>query len=122
MNKLPVLALFSLLFVASVSSFPLQGLSLDSFDLPAQEEGLSAEDMDNDYGIDGLDSDQIEDYVLGQPEPQRVTTGACYQKCKTGTSAKCINTTPKDIKKFTMGDRNYCVVACSIVNTNCFKT
>ena len=28
-----------------------------------------AEDMDNDYGIDGLDSDQIEDYVLGQPEP-----------------------------------------------------
>ena len=140
MNKLPVLALFSLLFVASVSSFPLSESTLEDLasdsdyhhhhhnehfvDTTEDFSGDEDEDFDFDDGLDNdFSNNKIEDFVLGQPEPKKVFSGACYQSCKKGTNPKCLNTTPDIIRNnFVMADRNYCVNQCSVVNTLCFRT
>jgi len=130
MNKLPVLALFSLLFVASVSSFPLSESTLEDLASESDYHHHNEHFVDTDEVFDfddGLDNDfsnnKIEDFVLGQPEPKKVFSGACYQSCKKGTNPKCLNTTPDIIRKnFVMADRNYCVNQCSVVNTLCFRT
>lgn len=136
MNKSPVLALVSLFFVASVASFPLNEPTIDGFvnDLPLDQneeltnynEDFTNEDElfdDQDLGddVDVRDNNHIENFVLGHTMPTQVKTGACYQECKSTTDPTCKNAKPSDVKKFTMGQMNYCVYECSKVNTNCFK-
>lgn len=117
MNKQPVLALLSLLFVASVTSFPLNEPTL---------EGLSTESShENEYIISEDFSDfddsnnKIEDFVLGSPSPQITTTGFCYQKCKSDAPASCRNVTPNSLKKMAKGERNYCRMVCAAYNSKC---
>jgi len=133
MNKSPVLALVSLFFVASVVSFPLNeptlsGLTSNSVmnqnlvDAEDIEDGsMNYEDnsLSDDLGTDN--NEKIEKYVLGQPMPKRVTSGACYQQCKKTTPARCTKAVHNDVKKFTKGELNYCSFECGVVNTNCFK-
>lgn len=139
MNKLPVLALFSLLFVASVSSFPLSESTLEDLASESEyhhhhhhnehfvdttEDLLGDEDEDFDFD-DGLDNDfsnnKIEDFVLGSPSPRQVTSGACYQNCRKDALSKCKTATASTIKKFTKADLNYCIYACPTVNLKCFR-
>ena len=130
MYKSPVLALVSIFFVASVASFPLNepvsvGLSSDS---ELNQNLVDSEDFTNDFEDGSLSDDlgidnneKIKKYVLGQPMPKPTTSGPCFQQCKSTTQPRCKNATQKDVKKYTMGELNYCVYECSVVNTNCFK-
>ena len=103
MNKLPVLALFSLLLVASISSAPLIEPSLS----------LENQDFNEDF------TNHEEDFVLGSPSPQFATSGLCYQNCKKDTVSNCKNVSPSVYKKMTKGERNYCISICPLFNKNC---
>lgn len=131
MNKSPVLAIVSLFFVASVMSAPLN--EPVSNDLLVDSEFNQDFDDDNDFLDDFEDgslsddlgtenNERIENFVLGQPMPKRVTTGNCYQQCKSDTRSDCLTAkTNKDVRKYTIGTMNYCIAQCGVVNTNCFK-
>lgn len=124
MKKSRVLALVSLFFVASVVSFPLNepvtsSLTTDyelNHDLVDDfEDGSLSDDVDTE------NNDKIEDFVLGQPMPKQVTSGSCYQQCKKTTPTRCTKAVHNDVKKFTIGELNFCIAECKVVNTNCFK-
>ena len=130
MNKSPVLALVSLFFVASVVSFPLnEPVSNDLSDSELSQNMVDVDDFFDDFEDGSLSDDlgtenneRIEKFVLGQPMPKQVTTGNCYQQCKSDTRSDCLTAkTNKDVRKYTMGTMNYCIAQCGVVNTNCFK-
>ena len=130
MNKSPVLALVSLFFVASVASFPLNepisaDLTNDSelnqnfLDIDDFEDNIEDGSFSDDIGTEN--NERIEKFVLGQPMPKQVTTGNCYQQCKKTTPTRCTKAVHNDVKKFTIGELNFCIAECKVVNTNCFK-
>ena len=135
MKKSSVLALVSLFFVASVASFPLNEPVTSSLttDSELHQDLVDSEDFEDDFSDDFEDgslsddlgtenNERIKKFVLGQPMPKQVTTGNCYQQCKSETRSECINAkTNKDVRKYTMGTMNYCIAQCGVVNTNCFK-
>ncbi len=126
MNKSPVLALVSLFFVASVVSFPLnEPVSNDLSDSELSQNMVDVDDFEDGSLSDDLgteNNERIEKFVLGQPMPKQVTTGNCYQQCKSDTRSDCLTAkTNKDVRKYTMGTMNYCIAQCGVVNTNCFK-
>ena len=131
MYKSPVLALVSLFFVASVTSFPLNEPVSASLiaDSKLHQDLVDSDDFSDDFEDGSLSDDlgtenneRIEKFVLGQPMPKQVTTGNCYQQCKSDTRSDCLTAkTNKDVRKYTMGTMNYCIAQCSVVNTNCFK-
>jgi len=132
MKKSSVLALVSLFFVASVASFPLNepvtsSLTTDSelnHDLVDDFEDGFEDDFEDGSLSDDVDTennDKIEDFVLGQPMPKRVTSGSCYQQCKKTTPTRCTKAVHNDVKKFTIGELNFCIAECKVINTNCFK-
>ena len=126
MNKSPVLALVSLFFVASVVSFPLnEPVSNDLSDSELSQNMVDVDDFEDGSLSDDLgteNNERIEKFVLGQPMPKQVTTGNCYQQCKSNTRSDCLTAkTNKDVRKYTMGTMNYCIAQCGVVNTNCFK-
>jgi len=116
MKKSSVLALVSLFFVASVASFPLNEPVTSSLTTDYELNHDLVDDFEDGSLSDDIDTennDKIEDFVLGQPMPKRVTSGSCYQQCK-----KAVH---NDVKKFTIGELNFCIAECKVVNTNCFK-
>ena len=132
MNKRPVFALLSLLFVASVSAIPINvpvtvSLTTDSelnHDLVDNfeddfEDNIEDGSLSDDIGTEN--NERIEKFVLGQPMPKQVTTGNCYQQCKKTTPTRCTKAVHNDVKKFTIGELNFCIAECKVVNTNCFK-
>ena len=133
MNKGSILALVSLFFVASVVSFPLNeptlsGLTshsvmnqnlVDAEDLEDGSMNYEDNSLSDDINVDN--NEKIENFVLGQPMPKQVTTGACYQQCKSTTPTRCTKAVHNDVKKFTIGELNFCIAECKVVNTNCFK-
>lgn len=118
MNKRPVLALVSLLFVASVTCFPLNEPIVESEN---SIELNNDEDFSDDFDIPDEDysNDKIEDFVLGSPTPQTVTSGLCYQGCPKDTVSNCKNVPPDTFKYLTKGQRNYCSSLCKIRNIRC---
>ena len=124
MKKSSVLALVSLFFVASVVSFPLNEPVTSSLTTDYELNHDLVDDFEDGSLSDDVDTEnnKIEDFVLGQPMPKQVTSGNCYQQCKSTTRSECITAkTNKDVRKYTMGTMNYCIAECKVVNTNCFK-
>jgi len=124
MKKSSVLALVSLFFVASVASFPLNEPVTSSLTTDYELNHDLVDDFEDGSLSDDIDTennDKIEDFVLGQPMPKRVTSGSCYQQCKNTTPTRCTKAVHNDVKKFTIGELNFCIAECKVVNTNCFK-
>jgi len=115
MNKQPVFALLSFLFVASVTSFPLNEPTLEGLSSESSHENeyIISEDFSDNY------NNKIEDFVLGSPPTQITTTGFCYQKCKSDAPASCRNVTPDSLKKMAKSERNYCRMVCKAYNSKC---
>lgn len=118
MNKCPVLALVSLLFLASVSCFPLNEPIVESetsVQLTNNEDFYDISDIpEEDYS-----NDKIEDFVLGSPSPRTVNAGLCYQDCPKDTVSNCKNVPPNTFKYLTKGQRNYCSSLCKTRNIKC---
>jgi len=114
MNKRPVFALLSLLFVASVSAIPINEQNLEGVTENSEEIA--------DFSYDGVFNNienKNENLVLSSPIPKTTNTGLCYQNCPKNTVSNC-RIVPKSVFKYmTKGERNYCLSICPLFNRNC---
>ena len=115
MNKRPVFALLSLLFVASVSAIPINEPTLEGVTENSEEIA--------DFSYDGVFNNDIENknenLVLSSQIPKTTNTGLCYQNCPKDTVSNCRMITKSVFKYMTKGERNYCLSICPLFNRNC---
>jgi len=115
MNKRPVFALLSLLFVASVSCIPLKEQTLEAVSDESEEIA--------DFSYNGVLSNNFENknenFILGSSPPKTTTFGLCYQNCPKDTVSNC-KIVPKSVFKYmTKVQRDYCLSICPLFNKNC---